>query len=47
MNLLSDAAQSETWPKIKPLLTKGKVRRASAKKKKKKKKKSRWQGTKD
>lgn len=25
MNLLSDAAQSETWPKIKPLLTKGKV----------------------
>jgi ketol-acid reductoisomerase len=26
MNLLSDAAQSETWPKIKPLLTKGKVR---------------------
>lgn len=26
MNLLSDAAQSETWPAIKPLLTKGKVR---------------------
>ena len=26
MNLLSDAAQSETWPHIKPLLTKGKVR---------------------
>jgi ketol-acid reductoisomerase len=26
MNLLSDAAQSETWPKIKPQLTKGKVR---------------------
>jgi ketol-acid reductoisomerase len=26
MNLLSDAAQSETWPTIKPLLTKGKVR---------------------
>jgi ketol-acid reductoisomerase len=25
MNLLSDAAQSETWPHIKPLLTKGKV----------------------
>jgi ketol-acid reductoisomerase len=25
MNLLSDAAQSETWPKIKPLLTKGKA----------------------
>jgi ketol-acid reductoisomerase len=25
MNLLSDAAQSETWPSIKPLLTKGKV----------------------
>src|ERR1700761_1867236 len=25
MNLLSDAAQSETWPNIKPLLTKGKV----------------------
>ena len=25
MNLLSDAAQSETWPAIKPLLTKGKV----------------------
>lgn len=25
MNLLSDAAQSETWPKIKPQLTKGKV----------------------
>jgi len=25
MNLLSDAAQSETWPKIKPLLTKGKT----------------------
>jgi ketol-acid reductoisomerase len=26
MNLLSDAAQKETWPQIKPLLTKGKVR---------------------
>lgn len=26
MNLLSDAAQSETWPAIKPQLTKGKVR---------------------
>lgn len=26
MNLLSDAAQSETWPHIKPMLTKGKVR---------------------
>ncbi len=26
MNLLSDAAQSETWPAIKPLLTKEKVR---------------------
>jgi len=26
MNLLSDAAQSETWPHIKPQLTKGKVR---------------------
>ena len=25
MNLLSDAAQSETWPAIKPLLTKEKV----------------------
>jgi len=25
MNLLSDAAQSETWPHIKPQLTKGKV----------------------
>ena len=25
MNLLSDAAQSETWSRIKPLLTKGKV----------------------
>lgn len=25
MNLLSDAAQSETWPSIKPLLTKGKT----------------------
>ncbi|VVT54891.1 uncharacterized protein SAPINGB_P004314 [Magnusiomyces paraingens] len=25
MNLLSDAAQSETWPHIKPLLTKGKT----------------------
>lgn len=25
MNLLSDAAQSETWPDIKPLLTKGKT----------------------
>lgn len=27
MNLLSDAAQSETWPHIKPMLTKGKVRK--------------------
>ena len=26
MNLLSDAAQSSTWPHIKPQLTKGKVR---------------------
>ena len=26
MNLLSDAAQTETWPHIKPMLTKGKVR---------------------
>lgn len=26
MNLLSDAAQSETWPSIKPQLTEGKVR---------------------
>lgn len=26
MNLLSDAAQSETWPAIKPQLTNGKVR---------------------
>lgn len=25
MNLLSDAAQSETWPAIKPQLTEGKV----------------------
>jgi len=25
MNLLSDAAQSETWPAIKPQLTKGKT----------------------
>ena len=25
MNLLSDAAQSETWPHIKPQITKGKV----------------------
>ena len=25
MNLLSDAAQSETWPRIKPQLTEGKV----------------------
>ncbi|KAK9477746.1 6-phosphogluconate dehydrogenase [Lipomyces japonicus] len=25
LNLLSDAAQSETWPKIKPLITKGKT----------------------
>ncbi|KAK9369027.1 6-phosphogluconate dehydrogenase [Lipomyces kononenkoae] len=25
MNLLSDAAQSETWPRIKPLITKGKT----------------------
>jgi hypothetical protein len=30
MNLLSDAAQSETWPTIKPQLTKGKVRRSPA-----------------
>ena len=30
MNLLSDAAQSETWPAIKPQLTKGKVRAASS-----------------
>jgi ketol-acid reductoisomerase len=29
MNLLSDAAQSETWPAIKPQLTKGKVRHPS------------------
>jgi hypothetical protein len=29
MNLLSDAAQSETWPAIKPQLTKGKVRPTS------------------
>jgi len=29
MNLLSDAAQSETWPAIKPQLTKGKVRLGS------------------
>ena len=28
MNLLSDAAQSETWPAIKPQITKGKVRAA-------------------
>ena len=28
MNLLSDAAQSETWPAIKPQLTKGKVGKA-------------------
>ncbi|KAH0542069.1 Acetolactate synthase, mitochondrial [Glutinoglossum americanum] len=28
MNLLSDAAQSETWPAIKPLLTEGKARLA-------------------
>lgn len=27
MNLLSDAAQSETWPAIKPQITKGKVSR--------------------
>lgn len=27
MNLLSDAAQSETWPAIKPQITKGKVGR--------------------
>ena len=26
MNLLSDAAQSETWPALKPQITKGKVR---------------------
>lgn len=26
MNLLSDAAQSETWPAIKPQIVKGKVR---------------------
>lgn len=26
MNLLSDAAQSETWAHIKPQITKGKVR---------------------
>jgi len=26
MNLLSDAAQKETWSRIKPMLTKGKVR---------------------
>lgn len=26
MNLLSDAAQSETWPSIKPQLVEGKVR---------------------
>lgn len=29
MNLLSDAAQSETWPSIKPQLTKEKVRNES------------------
>lgn len=29
MNLLSDAAQSETWPHIKPQLTKGKVSKSS------------------
>ena len=29
MNLLSDAAQKETWPTIKPLLTKGKVSQRS------------------
>ena len=28
MNLLSDSAQSITWPRIKPMLTKGKVRNA-------------------
>lgn len=28
MNLLSDAAQSETWPAIKPQLTKEKVYKA-------------------
>ena len=28
MNLLSDSAQSTTWPEVKPLLTKGKVRQA-------------------
>ena len=25
MNLLSDAAQSQTWPEVKPLITKGKT----------------------
>lgn len=30
MNLLSDAAQSETWPAIKPQITKGKVNKASS-----------------
>ena len=29
MNLLSDAAQSSTWPHIKPQLTKGKVRHST------------------
>ena len=31
MNLLSDAAQSETWPAIKPQLVKGKVSKRSCK----------------
>lgn len=30
MNLLSDAAQSETWPAIKPQLTEGKVRSSNS-----------------
>ena len=30
MNLLSDAAQSETWPAIKPQITKGKVRTSTS-----------------
>lgn len=29
MNLLSDAAQAETWPRLKQGLTKGKVRKLS------------------
>lgn len=29
MNLLSDAAQSETWPHIKPQITKGKASQIS------------------